>query len=323
MPMSASRRLILAALAAAFATPAFAQSYPAKPIRVIVPYPAGGTTDVLARAVGERLSAAWGRPVVIDNKSGAGGTIGTAEAAKAAPDGYTLVLGNNQTHAMNATLFEKVPFDLAKDFAPVAYVASSRHVVVVNEKSPAKSLADLVALGKKQRLTFASSSLGSASHLISEALRVKAGMEATHVPYRGANPATLALLSGEVDFYTATYASVAQHIDSGKLRPLAIGGPARIAKIGAVPTLGEAGYPDLNADAWFGFYAPAGVPADIVAKLNGGIGAALKEPAVAENLRKIGFEPATMSVAEFAAFHAAELKRWSQIIALVGVKLKE
>lgn len=319
---SAVLRLFAALLVLIAASASFAQGYPVRAIRVIVPYPAGGTTDVLARTVGEKLTEAWGQPIIVDNRSGAGGLIGTEAAAKSAPDGYTLVLGNNQTHAANAALFDKVPFDLLRDFQPVAMVATSRHVIVVPAASSAKSIRDLVALGRGgKKLAFASSSAGSASHLISEMLRIRTGMDAVHVPYRGANPAVTDLLGGQVDFMTATYASVAQFIEQGKLRALAIGGEGRIARIADVPTLKEAGFDYLNADAWFAYYAPAGTPRETVDKLNAEVNRALRNPGVVEKLRSVGFEPLVMSVEEFGRFHRAEFNRWNEMVRVAGVKL--
>ena len=301
-----------------------AQAWPSKPIRVVVPYPPGGTTDVLARTIGERMTEAWGQPVVVDNRSGAGGLIGTDHVAKAAPDGYTLVLGNNQTHAANAAMFDRVPFDLLRDFEPVAMVASSRHVIVVPAASPAKSLADLVRMGRGGgKLNYASSSAGSASHLISETLRVRAGMDAAHVPYRGANPAVTDLLGGQVDFMTATYAAVAQFIDGGRLRALAVGGAARIPRLGDVPTLREAGYDYLDADAWFAYYAPARTPQEVVGQLNAEVVKALRLPAVADKLRAAGYEPLPMNVAEFTRFHRAEVARWGEMVKLTGIRLTQ
>ena len=319
-------RLGAASLALIFAACAFAQSpsYPNRPIRVIVPYPAGGTTDVLARTVGEKLTEAWGQTIIVDNRSGAGGLIGTDFAAKATPDGYTLILGNNQTHSANAALFDKVPFDLLRDFQPVAMVATSRHVIVVPANSQAKTIRELVSLGQGgKKLSFASSSAGSASHLISEMLRIKNNMDAVHVPYRGANPAVTDLLGGQVDFMTATYAAVSQFIDQGKLRALAVGGEGRISRIPNVPTLKEAGFDYLNADSWFAYYAPAATPREIVEKLNGEINRALRNAGVIERLRGAGYEPLVMNVEEFNRFHRSEFSRWNEMVRTVGVKLNQ
>lgn len=318
-------RCVLALVACLAASPALAQApgYPVKPIRVVVPYPPGGTTDVLARAVGEKLTEAWGQPVVVDNRSGGAGIIGTDAVAKAAPDGYTLVLGNNQTHAMNAALFDKVPFDLLRDFEPVAFVASTRHVIVVPASSPAKTLGELIASGRNGgKLAYASSSPGSASHLISETLRVRAGMDATHVPYRGVAPAVVDLLGGQIAFMAATFPSVSQHIQSGKLRALAVASAERIPGL-AVQTVREQGAQELNADAWFAFYAPAGTSREIVGKLNGEINRALNDAAVSDRLRGTGFEPRAMAVDDFTRFHRSEVARWGDMIRLTGVRVTQ
>jgi tripartite-type tricarboxylate transporter receptor subunit TctC len=313
---------LVAASPHALAQAGAAATYPVKPIRVVVPYPPGGTTDVLARAVGDKLTEAWGQPIVVDNRSGGAGIIGTEAVARAAPDGYTLVLGNNQTHAMNASLFDKVPFDLLRDFAPVAFVASTKHVFVVPASSGPRSLKELVAAGKSGRLAYASSSPGSASHLISETFRMQAGIDATHVPYRGVAPAVTDLLGGQVAFMAATYPSVSQHVAAGKLRALAVASGEPIAGLDA-PTVKAEGFGDLAADAWFAFYAPTGTPREVVEKLNGEINRALRNPEVAQRLRGTGFEPATRSVDEMTRFHRAEVTRWGEMIRATGVRMTQ
>lgn len=320
--LAATTASLVAPASDAFAQTGAAAAYPAKPIRVVVPYPPGGTTDVLARAVGEKLTEAWGQPVVVDNRSGGAGIIGTEAVARAAPDGYTLVLGNNQTHAMNAALFDKVPFDLLRDFAPVAFVASTKHVFVVPASSGPRSLKELVAAGKSGRLAYASSSPGSASHLISETFRMQAGIDATHVPYRGVAPAVTDLLGGQVAFMAATYPSVSQHVAAGKLRALAVASGEPIAGLDA-PTVKAEGFGDLAADAWFAFYAPAATPRDVVEKLNAEINRALRNAEVAQRLRGTGFEPATRSVEEMARFHRAEVTRWGEMIRATGVRITQ
>jgi tripartite-type tricarboxylate transporter receptor subunit TctC len=321
-----SKLVVMALVASAglVARDGIAQTYPNKPIRIVVPYPPGGTTDIVARTIGDRLTAAWGQPTVIDNRSGGAGVIGTEAAARAPADGYTLIVGNNQTHAMNAALLEKVPFDLLRDFQPLAFVASSKHVIVVPVASNAKTLAELIESGKGGgKLAFASSSPGSASHLISEALRQRNSMDATHVPYRGVGPAVTDLLGGQVQFMAATYPSVSQHIEAGKLRALAVASSERLAALAGVPTVKESGQMELSADAWFAFYAPAATPRAIVEQLNAEINRAIADAGVAGKLRGVGFEPRAMPLSVFEQFHRAEVTRWGELVRAVGVKISQ
>jgi tripartite-type tricarboxylate transporter receptor subunit TctC len=306
-------------------------TWPAHPIRLIVPYPAGGTTDVLARVLAERYGQAWGQPVVIDNRSGAAGLIGTEAAARAAPDGYTLVLGNNATHAANAALFPQARIDLMRDFVAVAFLASSRHALVVPAMSSARSIADLVALGRNRRLAFGSSGVGSASHLISEMLQVKSGMGAVHVPYRGAGPALADLLGGQFDFMTATWAGVAQQVATGQLRAIAMGGPipgatgpaADIHRGAVTLSFAGQGWPELDLDAWFALFAPATTPASVLERLNTEAAHMLADRSVADRLRAIGFEPKAMALPELARFFPDEVNRWGAIVRVAGVRLDQ
>ena len=301
------------------------------PIRLIVPYPAGGTTDVLARALAERYGRVWGQPVVVDNRGGAAGLIGTDAAARAAPDGYTLVLGNNATHAANAALFPQARLDVLRDFVAVAFLASSRHALVVPAASSARSIADLVALGRSRRLAFGSSGVGSASHLISEMLQLKSGLGAVHVPYRGAGPALTDLLGGQFDFMTATWASVAQQVAAGQLRALAMGGSAQgtsgpVAHIppgAGAASFVEQGWPELDLDAWFALFAPAATPVPLLERLNTEAARMLADRAVTDRLRAIGFEPKALALPELAAFFPTEVIRWGAIVRAVGVRLEQ
>lgn len=311
----------LSALASAGTSPAArAQSYPARPIRLIVPYPPGGTTDVVARLVGAKLTESWGQPVTVENKSGALGMIGTEQGARAPADGYTLTLGNNSTHAANAAMFEKPAIDLRTDVQPIASAARSRHVLVVPAQSPYRSMKELVEAGRNKPLTYASSSAGSASHMISEMLRIRTHMNATHVPYRGVAPAVVDVIAGQVDFMTATVGGVAQHLTAGKLRALAITGSARATAYPTLPTFAEEGLEYLDADAWFAFYAPAGTPRPVAEKLSSEISRIVGLAEVREKLATAGFEPMTMGFTEFEAFHQRELKRWTDMVRTVGIK---
>ncbi|MGE0804674.1 MAG: Bug family tripartite tricarboxylate transporter substrate binding protein, partial [Burkholderiaceae bacterium] len=244
------RRPILIALAAlaASAGPAFASDpYPTRDIRVIVPFPPGGTTDVVARTLGAKVGEALGKPVVVDNRAGASGAIGSLAGVRAAPDGYTLTFGNNQTHSSNASLFSKPAFDFVADLQPIALLTRTRHIVVVPASSPYRTLAELTAGGRQKNLTYASSSAGASSHLISETLCSSNKMRCTHVPYKGAAPAVLDLIAGHVDFMVASYASAVAQVRAGKLRGLAISGDAREAQAPDVPTFSELGHESLSA----------------------------------------------------------------------------
>ncbi len=312
-----------AALALSLAAPVLARAQSPAPLRLIVPAPPGGPTDVLARAVGERAQAALGRAVVVDNRSGAGGAIGAEAAARAAPDGNTLVLGHNQTHASNQWMMPGLRYDVVDSFAPVARLATVHHALVVPASSPDATLAKLVARGRRERLNYASSQAGSASHVIGEALVRRTGMEATHVPYRGAAQAATDTVAGVVDFYVATFPSVSGLVADGRLRTLAIGAPARVAGFPDVPTAAEAGYPEPFVDAWFGVFAPKGTPAPLVAGLAGVLLAALEDRGVRRRLETAGFTLAPEGPDGFAAFQRAEVARWGELVTLTGVRLEE
>ena len=312
--------LLAFSLGAGFCAPAYGQSYPSKAIRIIVPYPPGGTTDVVARLVGQKLTDSWGQAVTIDNKSGGLGMIGAEAGARAAADGYTLTLGNNSTHAANAAMFDKPAIDLRKDVQAIASAARSRHVLVVPIDSPYKSIKDLIEDGRRKPLVYASSSSGSASHLISEMLKIRNTMNATHVPYRGVAPALVDVISGQVQFMTATVGGVTQHLQAGKLRALAVTGSNRIKAYPDLPTFKELGLDYLDADAWFVFYAPAGTARAIVEKLSTEISRIVGLPDVQEKLAGAGFEPLAMDLKEVEAFHQRELSRWIEMVQLVGVK---
>lgn len=305
------------------ATPAFAQpAFPTRPVRLIVPFPPGGTTDVLARALSARWGELWGVGVAVDNRGGGGGVIGTEAAFRAPPDGHTLVVGNNQTHATNAALFASLPYDPA-GFAPITLLARQPHALVVPAASPARSLAGLIELGSRpgRGLSYASPSAGSSSHLISETLARRSGMNATHVPYRGAAPAAQDLVAGVVDFMTATWASVSTLAADGRIRALAVGGEARFPDLPEVPTLRELGHDDLAGESWSGLFAPQGTPAPVIDRVHAATEATLTDPIIRGRLDAAGFRVATMTPAEFTRFHAAEIARWAVLVRESGVTL--
>jgi len=316
------RPLFLAPLIALTPLPALAQAFPQRGVRLVVPFPPGGTTDVLARAIAAKWQEAWGQQVVVDNRGGGGGVIGTEAVFRAAPDGYTLVLGNNQTHATNGALIPGLPYDPA-GFAAITLVARAPHALVVPAASPARSVAELVELGRRpgRGLSYASSSAGSSSHLMSETFARRNAMNATHVPYRGAAPATQDLVAGVVDFMMATWASVSALAADGRIRALGVGGESRFAEVPNVPTLREQGYDYISGDAWFGLFAPLGTPEPVLARLHSATEAALADPVLRNRLEAAGFRIATMPPAEFGKFHQAEVVRWAELVRESGVTL--
>jgi tripartite-type tricarboxylate transporter receptor subunit TctC len=307
----------------AFTTHVGAQpAWPDRPVRAIVPFPPGGTTDIPARLVAAHWQSAWGRPVVVDNRAGGSGVIGTEAAARAAPDGNTLIFGNNQTHATNAGLFRTLPFDLATSFVPVAPVCTIGVALVVHAGLPTESVPALIALGKSrpQGLSYASPSVGSGSHITAHAFAAAAGFAATHVPYRGAAPAAADLAAGTVDFMVASWASVAPLAQTGRVRVLAVASTTRMAELPDVPTTAELGFPGVIGDVWVGVFAPAGTPAPIVARVNADTAAALADRAIRAKLEQGGFRVSDpQSPAAYAAFHRAELIRWTDAVRAAGV----
>lgn len=321
------RSLFPAALLALLAAPLRAQpAWPERSVRVIVPFPPGGTTDIPARLLSARWSAWWDQPVVVDNRAGGSGVIGTEAAARAAPDGYTLVFGNNQTHASNQALIPRMTVNLATDFVAVAPVCTIGVVLAVHAGLAAHTLAELVALGRSRPggLSYASPSVGSGAHITAHALAEGAGFPATHVPYRGAAPAAADLAAGTVDFMLASWASVAALVDQGRVRVLAVAGPHRMPEIPGVPTTAELGLPDVVGDIWVGIFAPAGTPAPTVARVNADTARALAEPELRQKLTASGFRVAEpMTPAEYAAFHRAELARWGAAVRAAGVTIND
>lgn len=325
---NATRLMVLASAAAGLfgllaAGPATAQAWPTKPIRLVVPYPAGGPTDILGRVIAQRLSEALGQPVTVDNRPGASGNLGSELVAKAPADGYTLVLGNNATHATNESLFPNMPYQTLRDFAPVALVASVTNMVTVHPSVPARTVAELVAHAKANpgKLNYGSTGNGSAAHLIGELFKAAAGVDLVHVPYRGSAPAVTDLLAGQVQVMFATLPTVLPHVQDGKLRGLAVTAPARLASQPAVPTLVESGFPGLVADAWFGLLAPAGTPADVVARLSQETMKAAQAEESRRTLAAQGFEITTADAAAFATHIRTEIAKWAKVIRDSGAKI--
>ena len=317
----ARRRALLAGLAALGGLPAARAQ--GRPIRLVVPFTPGGSTDILARALAPKLATALGQNVIVDNKPGAGGSLGAAEVANAAPDGQTLLMGHIGTLAVNVSLYPKLPYDPVKSFAPVAWVARVPNVLVVNAASGIGSLKELVARAKARpgQMSYSSGGNGSAAHIAFEYFKLRAGIFMAHIPYRGTAPSVTDLLSGQVDATFTGTPAVLPHIRSGKLRALAVSSPARIAALPEVPTVAESGFPGFEADQWYGIVAPAGTPPAVVARLNAEIHKALALPDVAQQLAAEGAVPNPGPPQAFGELIAREIPRWREVIKAGNVKI--
>lgn len=316
---------LLAAQKAAPAEPpqtAAIRDYPNKPVRMIVGLAPGGATDIVARALAQRLSDKTGRSFVIDNRAGAGGSIAAALVAKATPDGYTL-LAVSAGYSIGAALYEKLPFDPLKDLVPVSRLAESPFLLVVHPALPAKNVKELIALAKAKpgQLTFAHAGNGSSGHLTSELFKSMAGISTVTVPYKGAGPAMVDVLAGQVDFMMANILSSLPYVNSGKLRALAVTSAKRSAIAPNIPAVAEAGVPGYAVVSWYGILAPAGTPAAIVSKLNREIGAIMKSPAMKEWLEQDGAEPVDTTPEQFGQYIANEIARWRKVVRDAGVRV--
>ncbi|KQU78016.1 MULTISPECIES: tripartite tricarboxylate transporter substrate binding protein [unclassified Rhizobacter] len=328
-----TRRQVLTATAAAvtasLASPLRAQgAWPTKPVRIVVPFAPGGTTDILARALAPELSRAFGQQFIVDNKPGAGGNVGAEQVAKSAPDGYTLLMGTVGTHGINQSLYPKLPFDPIKDFAPVTLVAGVPNVLVMNpakaEAEKINSVADLIRYAKAHpgKLNMASSGNGTSIHLSGELFKSMTGTFMLHFPYRGSGPALLDLIGGTMDLMFDNLPSAMPQIKAGKLKALAVTSAQRSAALPDVPTVAEAGpVKGFDASSWFGLLAPAGTPAEIVNRLQQESAKALGTPVLKERLLAQGAIPSGMPPAEFAAYIAAETKKWAQVVKVSGAKV--
>lgn len=301
-----------------------AQTYPTKPIRLIVPYPPGGGNDTLARLFGAKLTEAWGQQVVVDNRPGAGTIIGTQIAARAVPDGYTLLLSSIATHAIAPNLYAKPGYDPVKDFAPITLLAVAPTVVCVNPSVPAKSLKDLIALAKARpdELKFASGGLATPPHMAGEIFASMTGIKLVHVPYKGGGPAHAGLLGGESTMMFDTAASILPHVRAGKLRALAIARAQRLPEYPDLPTFAEAGVAGYEVNAWYSMHAPAGVPAQIIARVNRELVRILKLPDIQERLKVLGSEGIGNSPEEFGKFVRAESTKYAKAIRDAGVRVE-
>ena len=300
-----------------------APAYPTKPIRLVVPFPAGGATDILAREVAKHLTETWGQSVVVDNRPGAGGNIGSELVAKAPPDGYTLEMGTVGTHAINASLYAKMPYDHVKDFLPIILVAGVPNVLVVYPAVPVNSVQELIAYAKANpgKLNFASSGAGTSIHLSGELFKVMAGVQMTHVPYKGSAPALQDLVGGQVQLMFDNLPPSLPQIKAGKLRALGVTSATRAPALPATPTIAEAGLPGFESSSWFGLLAPAGTPPAIVAKINAEVDKWLASPEAKEKLSAIGANIAGGSPEDFARHIQAETAKWAKVVKESGAKV--
>ena len=313
-------KLALTALACVAAA-AQAQSFPAKPVRLIVPFAPGGSTDIVARVLGAELNRMWGQPVLVDNRAGGSTVIGTEIVAKATPDGYTLLMAAIG-HVANPSLYKKLPYDTLRDFAPIALIADVPLVIAVNPKLNAKSVKDLVALARAKpgQLNFAAGGVGASSHWAGELFRAIASIEWQTVQYKGGAPSLLAVLSGEGDLTFSPLPSSINHLKAGRLRAIAITSPKRVSQLPDVPTIAESGLPKYDFQAWYGMLAPAATPRAIVTKLNSDFNAALRDPAIRNAMIANGAEPLGGSVEEFARFLPQEVKKYATVVKQAGMK---
>jgi tripartite-type tricarboxylate transporter receptor subunit TctC len=318
-------RVVCATLAVLLSFPVLAaeQGYPSKPIRLVVPFPAGGSLDVVARAIGQKLTEAWGQPVVIDNRPGAGGNIGADLVAKSAPDGYTILEGALSTHAVNVSLYNKMPYDPIKDFAPITLVAVTPNVLVLNASYPVNSVPELLAYARANpgKLSFGSGSNGSAGHLAGELFKTEAGVDMVHIPYKGGAPALQALLAGDTQLMFDNLANSAAQLKAGKLKALAVTTAKRSSLMPELPTLSETGLPGFDIYTWWGFMAPAGTPKEIVAKWNAEVTRILNSPEMKAFFAQQGAEPAPDSPEQFAALIRSEISKYAKIVKQSGAKV--
>jgi|RhiMetdeSRZDD1v2_1073273.scaffolds.fasta_scaffold01129_6 tripartite-type tricarboxylate transporter receptor subunit TctC len=325
--MHASRLLVrLAALAALFVVatgPVAAQTFPSRLVKLVVPQTPGGATDVFARKIGQSLSERWGHAVIVENRAGAAGTVGTDFVAKSPADGYTLLVTYAGSQAINPSLYAKLPFDSVRDFQPIATLAVTPFFLIVNPKVPASDLREFIALAraKPDTLTYASSGNGSVNHLLGEMLKAEAGVKILHVPYRGVAAANTDVIGGQVDAAFSSVPSVLQIIQGRQVRALAVSSAKRIAAASDVPTIAEAGFPGFDVNPWWGILAPAGIDAAIVRKINNDVGEILRSKEMVDFLATQGAEPFITSPDEFLALLKADIESWAKVVKAAGVTL--
>ena len=310
------------ALIACFAPPLLAQTYPAKPVHILVPFPPGGAADLLTRALGKKLTESWGQAVIADNRPGAGGNIGAEAAAKSAPDGYTLLMAAVTTHAVSMSLYSKLGYDLEKDLAPVSLVANVPHILVAHPSVPAKNLTELISYLKAQggKVNFASQGNGTLSHLEFELMKSMGGFSANHIPYKGSAPAMTDLLAGTVTLFFDSIPSSLPQVRAGKLRGIAVASSRRSPVLPDLPTLSEAGLAGFAADSWFGIMVPAGTPRDVIAKLNADVVRALDSAEVKDIITKQGGEVMGSTPEQMAAQIRGDREKWGRVVRESGAR---
>jgi tripartite-type tricarboxylate transporter receptor subunit TctC len=314
---------LLAIVAAAFTTAALAQPYPSKPVKLVAPSTPGDAPDVIARLVADKLSSSLGQQVVVENRPGAGGVVGSDYVAKAAPDGYTLIMGNAGSHGINAAVYAKLPYDIQRDFAPVSQVAVAPNVMVINPSVPASSVAEFIAYAKANpgKLSYASGGNGSSAHMSMELFKSMSGIDIQHVPYKGSSPALTDVVSGQVVAFIGNMPPTVPLIKAGKLRALAVTTRSRSALMPELPTIAEAGLPGFETVAWFGVLAPAGTPPDIVNKLSAEIAKIARSPEIRDKLVAMGAEPVGSTPEEFKAVIDRDIAKWKPLAQKVGIKV--
>jgi tripartite-type tricarboxylate transporter receptor subunit TctC len=325
------RSLLQTALASAALLPVFGSAaawaqdkWPSKPISYIVPFPAGGTTDILGRLIGQKLGAALGTTIVIENKGGAGGSVGSEVAARAPADGYTMLGGTISSHAINVSLYPKLGYDPIKSFSPVVLIGSNPVVLIVKADSPYKTLQDVLAAAKAKPKTISSASAGNGTsqHMTLELLGFKSGTQFVHVPYKGSGPAIQDVIGGQVDMMFDTTVVAGPHIQSGKVRAIAVSSAKRLESLPNVPTIAESGVPGFEVVSWQGIFVPAGTPKPIVDRLHAEIMKILQTTEMQDRLKSLGMQPSSMTPDQVAAFQKAEVEKWAQVIKAAGIKLE-
>jgi tripartite-type tricarboxylate transporter receptor subunit TctC len=316
-----SVRVVCTALFCALAATVSAQHYPSKPIRLIVPFAPGGPNDILGRLIAQKLNELWGQPVLVENRGGAGGTVGLGAAAKLPGDGYHLAMGGSSNMAVAPSLYKKLAYDSVKDFTPLALVAHVPYALGINPVVPAQTVKELIAIARKKPgyLSYASSGVGSMSALAAELLKSVSKTNIVHVPYKGTVPALTEVMSGQVDMMLADLALIQRHTGTGKLRVIAVTGSKRAPAAPRVPTISESGLKGYVIEPWFGVVAPAGVPADIVAKLNGAIVGSLKASDVAQRLNALGYEPIGGTADDFARTITTDIGKYAAVVKKAGI----
>lgn len=313
--------LVFGALMLALPAAVCAQAYPAKPVHVIISFPPGSSTDIVGRIIAQKLSEYWGQPVPAENRGGAGGTIAAAIVAKAAPDGYTLLI-DSSAHSVSPAIYAKLPYDTLKDFVEIAPLAGQPNVLVTLPGSKIRSVADLIADAKAHpgKINFASAGVGSGTHLNLEKFKLVTGADVTHIPYKGTPEVVTDLLGGRVEYYFAPISAALSNIRDGKLRAIAVSSAKRSSSLADVPTVAESGVPGFEFTLWFGVWGPAGMPADIVAKISKDVNRALTDPGVRDRLAKLGNDPMSMTPAEFNQFVRREIEDYARVTKAAGIK---